>query len=538
MPDSLLRNWRWAAIPFGAVYLALLALQFRGVVTTANLDADTVSAPVIGQLFGSAPASAHVVLGEFGWYSTLLFELATKWLPAHRQIWELAPYAMALAGAALTAWSVWQVAGSFAAGLTAVLLVCAAPPTLQLLLSTTQHAPDWFCLGLLSAFLVLITRRGRSVGLRVLAPVAILVGVVVGINSASDPLLVLAGLAPFVLALVASELLPSGPRGSRTLGVAVAMLVATAIAWVGTAIVMAALDVAPQQGLHITGFATAGKVAANFKLWWQSVAVLGNGDFFGRRLTFTAGLAFVCAVLSIGAVVLLPRIGWGELRLRWANRLAPGAGAAPANPERLAFLVFWCSSAVLLTAAFLSSTLPVDIHADRYLLGVIYAAAAVIPAIASRRVLTQAAALTGTCALALAGVISMAQGTVTRNPEGFPPPDLAKRVAAIAAANHVKVGYAGYWDAAPISWAAHFRVQVYPVSICDQGAHLCPFDLHYISSWYTPRPHTDSFLLADRRLPPLRAPTPDLGPPAAVYHVGQLTMYLYRYDVAGRLAPT
>ena len=538
MPDSLLRNWRWAAIPFGAVYLGLLALQFRGVVTVANLDADTVSAPVIGQLFGSAPASAHVVLGEFGWYSTLLFELATKWLPAHRQLWEVAPYAMAIAGAALTAWSVWQVAGSFAAGLTAVLLVCAAPPTLHLLLSMTQHAPDWFCLGLLSAFLVLIVRRGRSLGLSVLAPLAILVGVVVGINSASDPLVVLTGLVPFVLAFVASHVLPSGPRSSRTLGVALAMLLATALSWIGTAILMAALDVGPQRGIHITGFATADKVAANFKLWWQSVAVLGNGDFFGRRLTFTSGLAFVCAVLSIGAVVLLPRIGWGELRLRWANRLAPGAGAAPVSPERLAFLVFWCSSAILLTAAFLTSTLPVDIHADRYLLGLIYAAAAVIPAIASRRVVTQAAALAGTCVVALAGVISMAQGTVTRNPEGFPPARLAKRVAAIAAANHLKVGYAGYWDAAPITWAAHFRVLVYPVSICDQGAHLCRFDLHYISSWYTPRPHTGSFLLADRRFPPLTAPTPDLGPPAAVYHVGQLTMYVYRYDLAGRLAQT
>ena len=74
-------------------------------------------------------------------------------------MWEIAPYLMALAGAGLTAWSVWQVAGPFAASLTAVLLVCAAPATLHLLLSMTQHAPDWFCLGLLAAFLVLLERR-------------------------------------------------------------------------------------------------------------------------------------------------------------------------------------------------------------------------------------------------------------------------------------------------------------------------------------------------------------------------------------------
>jgi hypothetical protein len=538
MTHSLLRSWRWAAIPFGAVYLVLVAVHFGGVVTTTNLDADAVSAPVIGQLFGSAPASAHVVLGEFGWYSTLLFELATKWLPAHRQIWEAAPYAMALAGAALTAWSVWQVAGRFAAGLTAVLLVCAAPATLHLLLSMTQHAPDWFCLGLLSAFLVLIERRGHTLGLRVLAPLSVLVGLVVGVNAASDPLLILAGLVPFVLAVAACRLLTGGPGASRVLGVTLATLLVTAIAWAGTAIAMAALHVGPQPGVQTTGFASAAKVAANFKLWWQSIAVLGNGDFFGRDLTFTSGLAFVCAVLSIGAVVLLPRIGWGELRLRWAARLAPAAGVTHANPERLAFVVFWCSSAVLLTVGFLASAVPVDIHADRYLLGLVYAAAAVIPAIASRRVLTRAAALAGTCALALAGVISMAQGTVTRNTEGFPPTRLAKRVAAIAAAHHLQVGYAGYWDAAPITWAAHLHVLVYPVSVCDQGAHLCPFDLHYISSWYTPRPGVGSFLLTDRRLRLVPAPTPDLGPPVAVYRVGQLTMYVYRYDLAERLSPT
>jgi hypothetical protein len=193
---------------------------------------------------------------------------------------------------------------------------------------------------------------------------------------------------------------------------------------------------------------------------------------------------------------------------------------------------------VLLTAAFLLSAVPVDIHADRYLVGVIYAGAAVIPAIAVERPLTRAAAVVGTCAFALAAVISIAQGTATRNPEGFPRPTLANRIAAIARLNHVQIGYAGYWDAAPITWGSHFRVQVYPVSICDRGAHLCQFDLHYISSWYTPRPGVRSFLLTDRRLRLVPAPTPDLGRPSATYRVGQITMYVYPYDVAQKLSPT
>ena len=77
-----MRSWRWAAVPFGVVYLVLLAVKFPEVVTATNLDADAVSAPVIGQLFSSAPAHASIVLGEFGWYASLLFLLATEWLPS------------------------------------------------------------------------------------------------------------------------------------------------------------------------------------------------------------------------------------------------------------------------------------------------------------------------------------------------------------------------------------------------------------------------------------------------------------------------
>ena len=193
---------------------------------------------------------------------------------------------------------------------------------------------------------------------------------------------------------------------------------------------------------------------------------------------------------------------------------------------------------VLLTGAFLLSAVPVDIHADRYLVGLLYAAAAVIPAIAARRIFTQAVAVIGTCVIALSAIVALSQGVATRNPQGFPPTDLAKRVAAVAAANHLRVGYAGYWDAAPITWASHFGVNVYPVSVCDQGARLCPFDLHYISSWYTPRAQTGTFLLTDSRQRLVPAPVPGLGRPAAVYRLGQLTMYVYRYDIASRFAVT
>ena len=525
--------WRFAALPFAVVYLVLLAANYHGIITNSYLDADTVSGPVIGQLLGSAGPHAHVVLGVFGWYSTLLFLLATKALPLHRQLWELAPYGMALAGAALAAFSVWQVAGRVAASLTAVLLICAGPATLHLLLSMTQHAPDWFCSALLAAFAVLLARRADRLRPAMLWTSALLVGVVVGINAAGDLLLVFAGLAPFALALVAEVAAARRPAATRAASVGLFTLAVAGAAWAITAAAMSANHIAPQPGLNTTALASAGQIGTNFKLWWHSIAVLGNGDFFGRQVTFSSGLAVACAVLSLGGLLVLARGGWLSLRSSVARRLPDDPGAR--TPGWVAFIVFWCSSAALLSGAFLLSAIPVDIHADRYLVGVIYATAAVVPAFASRLALTQALAVAGTCLFALGGIVPLAQGVEQRNAERFPSAAVAARVAAIVAREGITVGYSGYWDAAPITWATGFHVRVYPVSICDRGEHLCPFDLHVISSWYAPRRGVKSFLLTDPSLGLVPRPTPDLGPPTQAINVGQVTIYVYPYDVASRV---
>ena len=441
-------------MPFAGSDPVLLAVQFSDVISTTNLDADTVSAPVIGELFGGTPAHASVVLGQFGWYATLLFELATKWLPLHRQIWEVAPYAMALGGAALAAWSVWQVAGRWAASITAVLLICAAPATLHLLLSMTQHAPDWFCLALLAAFLIVLQRRTAALRSRAIAPFVLIVGTIVGVNAASDPLLVISGLVPFGLALLATHWLARGPHSARALKIGLATLAVVGVTWVGTDVLMASLRVAPESGVDTTVLASAGKIGANLRLWWQSIAVLGNGDFFGRDVTFASVLAVACAALSIAAVVRPPRAAWLELRAATASRAPVEASA------RLAFLVFWCSSASLLSLAFVISATPVDIHADRYLVGLVYAAAAVIPVLAAPRIQTQAVVLAGACIFALGGVISMGNGTVARNTEGFPTtraadprsPGSPPRITSGSDTRATR-------DAASITWSTGIRVQ-------------------------------------------------------------------------------
>ncbi len=527
------RRWAWwAAVPLGVIYLILLAHQLDAAIRATNLDADAASGPVISELFGAAPAHANVVLGEFGWYGTLLFDLATKWLPAHRQIWVAAPYAMALAAAGLTAWSVWQVAGRWAAGLTAVLLVCASPATLRLDLSTTQHAPAWFCLALLGAFAVWLERHADDGRRLVLVVLALVIGTIVGVNAKSDPLVIIGALVPFALALAVAR----GRGNARTLVTGFGTLATAVVTWVITRAVMHALSVAPEPGLHTTKIVAGAKTVHNAKLWVRSIAVLGNGAMSGGSVTPRVALAAVCAAVSIAAVVLLPWLAWRQLRRPISSR---------ADRARHVFFAFWCSSAILLSLAFLLSAAPVDIHADRYLVGLLYAASAVVPAAVAltpasgaHRGRAAAVVLTGTCVFALGAIVSIARGISTEGTEFHTPVStgVADQIARIAGREHLTVGYAGYWDAAPVTWATGFRVHVYPVAVCDQNAHLCRFDLHYISSWYSRRPGGGSFLLTDNRSnESVTVPTPDLGRPISVYRIGPIKMYTYSYDLAARI---
>jgi hypothetical protein len=551
----------WAPLVLAGAYLIALAVQFGQIVAATYLDADAASAPVIGELYGGSPLHRDVVLGQMGWFSTLIFELATRWLPLHRQIWEAAPYAMALLSAALIAWGLWHVAGRWAAAVGGTIVVCAAPHTLHLLFSLNDHSPTWLSLTLLAGVLVFAQQRAGEMGALMSTAVVVVVGGIVGTNMASDTLLVVAGVIPSLLAAAGAYALPMrtgspldvrhARERTRALGLTLATLLVAGLADALTRLFMHHENVTTPSGIAQTGLASADAVTRNFHLWWQSIAVLGNGEFFGQQLGFTSSLQLVCAGLSIlTVVVLVPRIAWRALtttvRVDRPDALT-GHGWELSTPgERtgvscvrdaqslpLVWCIFWGSSAVLLSIGFIVSSTPVDINSDRYLVGLIYASAALVPLLAGHSALRRAAISLGACVFALTGLITLAQGTVAGNPGKLPSDSVSAQVAQIARREHLTIGYAGYWDAAPITWATHLAVKVYPVSAC--GAQLCPFYIHYISSWYTPRLGDRTFLISDPTQPVAAPPVAGLGPPSAIYHVDELTMYVYPYDIAARL---
>jgi hypothetical protein len=533
----IVRLLPWAPLLLAGAYLIALLVQFGQIVEATYLDADAASAPVIGQLYGGAVAHRDVVLGQMAWFSTLMFELATRWLPLHRQIWEAAPYAMALASAALIAWGLWHIAGRWAASVGGALVVCAAPHTLHLLFSLNDHSPTWLSLALLAGLLVLLERDAE--GLKTVWAVLAVVGVgtIVGANMASDTLLVGAGFVPVLLAVAVVRVLPDLQTDRRALLLMLATLAVACVAAGLTRLLMHHENVIVPAEVTHTDLASVEALTSNFKLWWQSIAILGNGEFFGETLGLTSALQVACAGLSLLAVVVLvPRIAWRELARphRAEPSGVPVQRKAPRiEAPRIAWCVFWGSSAILLSAGFIASSTPVDIESDRYLVGLIYAAAALVPLLGAPGTLRRLAISAGATVFAFTGLLSLLQGTVTANTGNFPSAGASAQVARIARREHLSVGYAGYWDAAPITWATHFAVKVYPVQQC--GARLCKFDIHYISSWYDTRPGLRTFLIDDPTQPIAAPPIADLGKPSAVYRIDELTMYVYPYDIAGRL---
>jgi hypothetical protein len=528
-------DWRiWVPLGFATAYLIAVFAQFTQMVGVTYLNGDAASAPVIGELFGGSPAHREVVLGKMAWFSTLLFELATRPLPMHRQIWEAAPYALALLSAGLLAWGAWQVAGRWAATITGVIALCASPATLIWLFWLNDHSPDWFCNVLLASLLVLIGKAGTKRVSRPLIAVVLGVGIVVGVNLASDPLVTIGGLLPFLLAVIVTWGRRSAHRRARSSLLASGAVAVMVIVDVLTRLLMQHENVVASTAQNNNTLVSTEQFTNNFRFWWQSVAVLGNGNFFGQSASFTSVLEVACAILSIGVVILIaPRVAWREISSAFGTPKADTAGSSMRDDLRIAWCVFWGSSLVFLSLAFVISSVPAEIYDDRYLVGLIYAAAALLPLAAAQSSRRQAAVVAGTCVFAFTGLVGLLEGHATENTVHWPAGHLDGQVMAIARREHLDIGYAGYWDAATITWGTHLTVKVFPIQPC--GNQYCPFYEHYISSWYTPRPGIRSFLLADSVVALSTPYMPQLGKPSAVYSIGQLTMYIFPYDIASHI---
>ena len=493
--------------------------RLPAIVSQLTWNADYVSQMVIAQSIGTTGKSGRAIVIQIGYF---WFDLVTLHLPWHGVIWEYAPSAMALVALVLMAWTGWRLVGPFAGALTASLGLAASPLVLSTEAAQAYHGSTWFGAAMLAAYLcwLLTTRTGRAATIAT----TVVVALAAGLATASDPLLLPAGDAPFAAAVILAwrarpdqvarpKLVAAMGAGAGAAAVTVVLLIANRLAGYGSSFPRGLAQIVPAE--HFVG---------NLRLIVSGVFEVAGMPSSGSALGIVLGLLLV-------AGVLLPVI--------WLIASIRGQMPAPL----LGVIAFWSGSALFVVAAFLFSDVPANFGdtSARYLVPIFFAAVASVPlwvAVDAKRA----------AALAVpAAVLVLANAEAVEHDAGaavFAPPFSPSLSAPIAFLEQhgLTRGYAAYDEASPISWKTGFDLQVYPVTevFASQGdtcgtsilGAVCPFAYNSVSDWYS-GDHGPTFILVDPGMYRLdHAPSSTLDTVTTVYQVGRFLIYVYGDDVA------
>lgn len=100
---------------------------------------------------------------------------------------------------------------------------------------------------------------------------------------------------------------------------------------------------------------------------------------------------------------------------------------------------------------------------------------------------------------------------------------------------NVQHGLTGYWDANNITWATRLKLRLLAVDECGQRFRFCPFPVHRVTTSYEPARGERSMLVVDARQPMVTGPDALHGPPLESARIGDLTVYVYGYDIRSRI---
>jgi len=513
----------------GAVYVAFVLRYLDQLILGAFWNSDVASLPVVAASMGTIARGA----GDFArvsvasYYSTFIVDLATKWLPEHRLIWEGLSLIASALGIGLMAWAARR-ASSRQAGLWTFTIAAAASP-IVLYSYVALRGPTWFGLCLLGAGLVLLASTKTTPA--VTLAIALALGIVAGVSVASDPLFAACGLAPFIGTAVLVWLLR---RDAGSAAVA---------RWAGAGTFVALLSagltykVMPLFGFKLVpalpvALAKASQVPANLRYLGEDILAFGNVQYPKPPVGMVSLPGIVALALCAAALGALIRFLPPLLR----RRSPAGTAERPAKELALTLLlVYWVLVAFGDAGAFVFSNLPVaGVGTARYLVPVFLALAALAALWATDsgwgRVGTAAMATT----LAVLSTIGMVQ-LVASYKQAVVVID-GPKVLDFVRAEGITKGYGGYWDAIGLTWRNNSPVRIYPVEDCTKpaGPQLCQFYVNNVTTWYRPQAGIRSFVLVNTSPIPysLTGPPPaSLGPPAQVQKVGYYTVYVYDYDV-------
>ena len=500
---AVARAIEWLPAVTAAGYIALVLFKFRDLVRNLYWNSDAAGAVVLGAL---AHAHAAVEIPRFGWWTSLWWLFATRGLPGHVQLWEATGYAFALATVVLVGAATSRVAGVWAgvtAGATAVVV---GPMTLASLLTLNFHTSTPFTAAVLAAYLVFFSRR-RSWTL------AAMVGVLSGLNAASDPLLWVAGLIPFALA--------GGFLAFRTRQRDVAYRVAGVI---GVAAVCAfATDrLMSSLGFHLIPvglqLAKVGELPHDTLEFGKSVALLFGANFRyyptypGDPVRYLVALLAVAALATIFIVVV-------RLAIRGSDTMT------------LVYAMFWAASVALIGLSYWGSNQAAGGGPGGGLNYMLTFAPAVGVGVALLATHSPTGRIVTSLAIAALGATNIASVANGRAEIATPHPAILP----LLERKGLTRGYASFWEAQNLIWKSGLKILVAPVRACEPGqqvSELCRDRFFTIGSWYDPRPGR-SFLIVDPAAFLSIQPPPSLGRPIEVHKLPTgATVYVYPQDIA------
>jgi hypothetical protein len=545
----------WLVALVAVANLIVLLAQASSLVHSLYLNADNASALVLPALAGHAPSGAVVNLGNHPWYESWWLMRATVGLPGYRQLWEAAPLVVGVLGGAAVAACAWWALGRLAGLLCAAVLIAASEAQRWILYVPESHGLIVIHLAALCAALLFVQRRafaGRLDGralLAVGAPLVLFTGA-----GFTDQLLLVSALAPLNLApLLCWWRLRAPVWGAVSLFALLVGIVSALLALLLTHVMQ---DHNVVHSPFPVDFVGSEALVTGLQNLIATVALIGGGSFFGAPASGANLLTFAAGALTLVALAAIVGALW-----RWLAQYTrttperPSPSGEPATPDtparagtvaghspvrvgsRELFIAYWGLVLVIVLAVFALTSVSGSTSDGRYLLGAWAAMAALLGVLASTP--AARAALVG--GVALFGLLNLHAELATGVVRAGVGPDqhLADEIERFASAHGASIGYASYWDAAPVTWETHLKVELYPIEGCATAAAVCPFYGIDMSSWYLPRANTPTLLLTDSRpgIPSAISSAPaGFGRPLAQAYVGEgLTVYVYDHDVAADL---
>ncbi|MFI5283080.1 MAG: hypothetical protein ACHQ0J_08120 [Candidatus Dormibacterales bacterium] len=507
---------RWLPMVAALVYAFVLVRRLPDIVDQLTWNADYVSVMTLAESIGSSGKTGHAIIVQVGYF---WLDLAVLPLPFHKVLWLYAPYAMALMTLVLLTWASGRVGGRFAALLTAALGLAASPLVLSTQAADAYHGTTWFGTALLAAFLcwLLTARPGRIA--TVVA--SLLVTLLVGFTTASDPLLGPTGDAPFAAALLLVWLVRRNEVGKQALVTGLGVLAAAGLVAAGLVLTDRLLGYTSSFPRGLTHFVPLERLSMHMHQLAAGLFEVAGMPRGGSALGVVLGLLLV-------AGVVLPLI-WLVLSIRGSMR-------APL----LAVIAYWSGSAVFLAAAFVFSDVPSDFaeNSARYLVSAFFVAAATVPLWAAQDPRRLAAIAVPASVFILGNAASVEQDASTGWFENSFSVQLPE-VISFLEQHGLTHGYAAYHEASPMTLKSDFRLLVRPLTdqfVTDDercAQPICPYAYNSVSDWYVGGVGP-TFILVDPEVVQLaQQPPPDtLDPPVNLLHLGRFTIYVYADDVA------